>query len=118
MAEVEKSEEDIPNSMTVQIDEVLFTVDQLTHWQEQEISVSTLNWQPQGRTRQIEYYRAPLARYHSTMAASLARYQSTMAQRWSDDETDDEQEHDHRREPGYWESVDYCRFNNRRYCRY
>ena len=91
--------------MTVQIDKDQFPVDQGTHWQEQENSVSTLTRQSQERARQMENFRAALRRYQSAMADSLARYQSTMEQRWSDDETD-EQEHAYRCEPGYWESVD------------
>ena len=57
----------------------------------------------------MENFRAARSRYQSAMAASLARYQSTtsaLEQRWSDDETDDEQDHAYRHEPGYWESVD------------
>ena len=106
MTEGEKSKEDESKSMTVQIDKDQFPVDQVTHWQEQENSVSTLTRQSQERARQMENFRDALRRYQSSMAASLARYQSTMEQRWSDDETDDEQEHAYRREPGYWESVD------------
>ena len=100
MTEGEKSKEDESKSMTVQ------PVDQVTHWQEQENSVNTLTWQSQERERQMETFRAAWRRYQSAMAASLARYQSTMEQRWSDDETDDEQDHAYRHEPGYWESVD------------
>ena len=104
MTEGEKSDE--PKSMTVQIDKDQFPVDQVTYWQEQENSVNTLNWQSQERERQMETFRAAWRRYQSAMAASLARYQSTMEQRWSDDETDDEQDHAYRHEQGYWDSVD------------
>ena len=104
MTEGEKSDE--PKSMTVQIDKDQFPVDQVTYWQEQENSDSTLTWQSQKKALRTEHFRASLRRYQSAMAASLARNQSTMAQRWSNDETDDEQEHAYRREPGYWESVD------------
>jgi hypothetical protein len=100
MTEGEKSKEDESKSMTVQ------PVDQVTHWQEQENSVNTLTWQSQERERQMETFRAAWRRYQSAMAASLARYQSTMEQRWSDVETDDEQDRAYRHEPGYWESVD------------
>jgi hypothetical protein len=100
MTEGEKSKEDESKSMTVQ------PVDQVTHWQEQENSVNTLTWQSQERERQMETFRAAWRRYQSAMAASLARYRSTMEQRWSDVETDDEQDRAYRHEPGYWESVD------------
>ena len=100
MTEGEKSKEDESKSMTVQ------PVDQVTHWQEQENGVNTLTWQSQERERQMETFRAAWRRYQSAMAASLARYQSTMEQRWSDYETDDEQDHAYRHEPGYWKSVD------------
>ena len=106
MTEGEKSKEDESKSMTVQTDKDQFPVDQVAHWQEQEKIVSTLTRQSQDRARQMKNFRAARRRYQSAMAASLARYQSTMEQRWSDDETDDEQDHAYRHEPEYWESVD------------
>ena len=93
-------------SIKFQIEEEKVIEAYITHWQEQEKIVSTLTRQSQDRARQMKNFRAARRRYQSAMAASLARYQSTMEQRWSDDETDDEQDHAYRHEPGYWESVD------------